>query len=156
MAVRQLVSKLGGESDKYQELLLNTSWRLSRVDPLLMGKVVKTFTENVYLPQFGVPETRKMIYTLLSAFTDLEQNTDILLRQKKKALLEDISITMGYLDTNFILRGLIEPALTTLQGEVLTELAENNLALSLHIEPFRRLLAIAVLERVAQKIGSRR
>ena len=156
MPVRQLVSKLGGDSTKHEELLLHTAWRLARVDPFLMGKTIKKYIENVCLPQFEDATIRKILDIILSAFTGHERNTDITLRQNKKALLADISTTMGDLDTNFIHRGLIEPALATLQGEVLTELAENNLALLLHVEPFRRLLSICVLEKISHLIISRR
>ncbi len=153
MEVRKIVSSLGGTSEKHEELLLRAAWSLLRVDPLLMGKVVRTYAENVCLPQFGITSTRKILSSLLAAFSGSTQSVNIALQKKKNTLLEDISNTMGYLDTNFIRRGLIEPALSTLEGKVLKELEENNLALSLHIESFRRLLGIYVLEKILQTIG---
>jgi len=63
---------------------------------------------------------------------------------------------MGYIDTNFIKRGLIEPALRSFRGGSLTTLEENNIELALNIEPFRRLLGIQILEVIERVIISGR
>jgi hypothetical protein len=154
MAARRLVTQLGGTDENLEEPLLRTAWRLTRVDPLLMGKVMQRFVSNVYLPQFGPSSTRKLFRTLLSTLAESTNENDI--QQKKTALLEATSDTMGYIDPNFIRRGLLEPALRAFNRKTITPLEENNIALALSIEPFRRLLGINVLERIEQVIATRR
>ncbi len=156
MATRKVVRQLGGTSETSEELLLRTAWRLLRVDPLLMGKVVLSYVVNVCLPQFGVGSTRTFIRTISSAFAHSVHDSDADLQRKKALLLEEVSDTMGYIDTNFIRRGLIEPALQVFQGRNLTMLNENNITLALSIEPFRRLLGIQILEIIGQVIAFRR
>ncbi len=121
-----------------------------------MGKVVRPYLVNVCLPQFGVGSTRTFIRNISSAFAHSVQDSDTDLHRKKALLLEEVSDTMGYIDTNFIRRGLIEPALQAFQGKSLTMLNENNIALALGIEPFRRLLGIQILEIIEQVIASGR
>jgi len=76
--------------------------------------------------------------------------------QKKNALLETTSDTMGSIDTNFIRRGLLDPALRLFQRKATTSIEENNIALALSIEPFRRLLGIRILEFISQSVATRR
>jgi hypothetical protein len=155
MDARKVVSQLGGTSEVPEELLMRTAWRLLRVDPFLMGKVVRLFTRNVCLPRLGLTSTRKFMHTLIAAFAEsLNDNDDLL--QKKALLLEKVSDTMGYIDTNFIKRGLIEPALRSFCGGSLNMLEENNIELALNIEPFRRLLGIQILEVIERVIISGR
>ncbi len=156
MDVRKVVSQLGGTSEVPEELLMRTAWRLLRVDPLLMGKVVRLFARNVCLPRLGIILTRKLIHTLIAAFAESLNDNDNDLLQKKVLLLEKVSDAMGYIDTNFIKRGLVEPALKSFRGGNLTMLEENNIELALNIEPFRRLLGIRVLEVIEQIIISGR
>ncbi len=156
MDARKVVSQLGGTSEVPEELLMRTAWRLLRADPLLMGKVVRLFARNVCLPQLGITLTRKLIGTLIAAFAESLNSNDADLLQKKTLLLEKVSDTMGYIDTNFIKRGLIEPALRSFRGGSLTTLEENNIELALNIEPFRRLLGIRILEGIEQVIISGR
>jgi hypothetical protein len=155
MDARKVVSQLGGTSEVLEELLMRTAWRLLRVDPFLMGKVVRLFTRNVCLPRLGFTSTRKFMHTLIAAFAEsLNDKEDLL--QKKALLLEKVSETMGYIDTNFIKRGLIEPALRSFCGGSLNMLEENNIELALNIEPFRRLLGIQILEVIERVIISGR
>jgi hypothetical protein len=154
MAARRVVSQLGGMDENLEEPLLRTAWRLTRVGPLLMGKVLLPFVLHVYLPQFGIGTTRKLLRTLLATLAECPNEID--LQQKKADLLNAISDTMGYVDSNFIRRGLLEPALRLLNYNTITPLEENNIALALSIEPFRRLLGIRVLESITQSISSRR
>src|SRR6266487_2047928 len=152
-ACRKLIKRLGGTSESLEDLLLRTVWCLLRVDPLLMGKVVSTYANKGCLPHLGIANTRKLLHVLVSTFAESVYD-DIALYSKKTLLLEEVSDTMGYLDTNFIKRGLIEPALQVFKGNNLKELSENNLALALNIEPFRRLLGIHILEAIEQTIVS--
>ncbi len=154
MAVRRLVMQLGGTDENLEEPLLRTAWRLLRVDPLLMGKVLQPFVSNVYLPQFGPSATRKLFRTLLSTLAESINEND--LQQKKTDLLEATSDTMGYVDLNFIRRGLLEPALRAFNRNTITPLEENNITLAFSIEPFRRLLGIRILESIEQSIATRR
>jgi hypothetical protein len=154
MASRRLVRQLGGADENLEEPLQRTTWRLLRVDPLLMGKVLRSFVSNVYLPQFGLKTTQALFHTLLSTLA--ESTTDSDLRRQELALLETISEAMGYIDTNFIRRGLLDPALRLFQGQTIKPLEENNISLALSIEPFRRLLGIKILEFIAQHIATRR
>ena len=150
MASRKIVGQLGGTSEVPGELLLKAAWRLLRVDPLLMGKVVWLYVHNVCVPQSGVVSTRKLLHNMIGAFAESSYGNDVDLPQKKSQLLEEVSSTMGYMDIHFIKRGLIEPALHSFRGESLTDLKENNITLALNIEPFRRLLGIRILEIIDQ------
>lgn len=154
MASRRLVTQLGGTDENLEELLLRTAWRLLRVDPLLMGKVLQRFVSDVYLPQFGPSATHTLFRTLLSTFAESASDNDM--QRYKTSLLEVTSDTMGDVDVNFIRRGLLEPALRVFSGKSIKTLEENNIALALSIEPFRRLLGITVLEHIAQSIATRR
>ena len=154
MAARRVVMQLGGMDENLEEPLLRTVWRLTRVDPLLMGKVLLPFLSHVYIPQYDIGATRKLLRTLLSTLAECASEND--LQQKKTELLSAISDTMGYIDPHFIRRGLLEPALRAFNNKTITPLEENNIALALSIEPFRRLLAIGVLESITQYISSRR
>ncbi len=154
MAARQLVTQLGGSDENLEDPLLRTAWRLMRVDPLLMGKVLQPFVSNAYLPQFGTSAVRKLFRTLLSTLAEALNEND--LQQKKTELMKSTSDTMGYVDPYFIRRGLLEPALRAFNRSTITPLEENNIALALSIEPFRRLLGIRVLESIEQSIVTRR
>jgi len=72
------------------------------------------------------------------------------------SLLEQVSNTMDYTDTQFIRRGLIVPALNSFRGRELATLEENNITLALSIEPFRRLLGMKILEIIEQVVVSGR
>lgn len=154
MSARQLVTQLGGTGENLEELIFRTAWRLLRVDPLLMGKVLQPFVSHAYLPQFGIGATRKLFRSLLSTLAEAENEYDM--QQRKTDLMKAISDTMGYVDLNFIRRGLLEPALHTFNRRGIEPIQENNLALALSIEPFRRLLAMRVLESIEQSITMRR
>ena len=154
MAARRLVTQLGGTSENLEELLTRTAWRLLRVDPLLMGRILQKFVREVYLPQFGVKVTQSLFRTLVSTLAESASDQEVL--QQKNALLETTSDTMGSIDTNFIRRGLLDPALRLFQRKATTSIEENNIALALSIEPFRRLLGIRILEYIAQSVATRR
>ena len=154
MAARQLVTQLGGTGENLEELLLRSAWRLLRGDPLLMGKVLLPFVSHAYLPQFGASATRKLFRNLFTALAEAANEND--LQQKKTDLMAVISDTMGYVDLNFIRRGLLEPALRASKRNSITPLEENNIGLALSIEPFRRLLGIRILESIEQVIFTRR
>jgi hypothetical protein len=154
MAARRLVTQLGGTSEHLEEPLTRTAWRLLRVDPLLMGRILQKFVREVYLPQFGVKGTQSLFRTLVSTLAESASDQEVL--QQKNALLETTSDTMGSIDTNFIRRGLLDPALRLFQRKATTSIEENNIALALSIEPFRRLLGIRILEYIAQSVATRR
>ena len=157
MAVRKIVSQLGGTSESLEELLLKTAWRLLSVDPLLMGKIVLLYARNVCLPQKGSILTRRIIQTIIASYGEsVSYGDNVSLQQKKALLLEDICSTMDYVDENFIKRGLIEPALQAFRGKELAQLKENNVVLALSIKPFRLLLGIQILETIVQILGSGR
>ncbi len=118
--------------------------------------VVRLFARNVCLRQLGITLTSKLLHTLIAAFAESRNDNDTDLQQRRAQFLEKVSDAMGYIDTNFIKRGLIEPALRSFRGGSLTMLEENNLELALNIEPFRRLLGIRVLEVIEQIIISGR
>ncbi len=148
-----LVRQLGGMDEDLVEPLLRTAWRLLRVDPLLMGKVLGRFVSEVYFPQFGTDATRKLFKMLLSMLTEATENNN--LSQQKSELIRVTSETMG-VDLNFIRRGLLEPALSIFNHRRIPSIQENNLALALSIEPFRRLLGMSILESIEQSLLSRR
>lgn len=154
MTARLLVTQLGGQDEHLEELILRTAWRLMRVDPLLMGKVLQLFVPKVYLPQFGSNATSKLFHALLSTMTETSNENDR--QQKKSDLMKATSDTMGYVDLNFIRRGLIDPAITAFNRKTIEPIQENNIALALRIEPFRRLLGISILEGIEQSIAARR
>src|SRR5258708_40210987 len=119
-----------------------------------MGRILKKFVREAYLPQFGVKVTQSLFRTLVSTLA--ESASDYEMQQQKNALLETTSDTMGSIDTNFIRRGLIDPALRLYQRKATTSIEENNIALALSIQPFRRLLRIRILEYIARSLVTRR
>ena len=153
MAARRLVTQLGGTDENLEESLTRAAWRLLRVDTLLMGKMLQKFVPTVYLPQFGVKVTQLLFRTLVSTLAGSASDHET--QQQKNALLETTSDTMG-IDVNFIRRGLLDPALRMFQRKSTTAMEENNIALALSIEPFRRLLGIKILEYLAQSVVTRR
>lgn len=153
-ATRRLVGQLGGMDEHLEEPMLQTAWKLLRIDPLLMGKVLQRFVTDVYYPQFGISATRELFKMLLSMLTEATDSNNLF--QRKSTLMGEISDTMGYVDLNFVRRGLLEPALSIFNRKAIPSIQENNLALALSIEPFRRLLGINILERIEQSIFIRR
>ena len=119
-----------------------------------MGRVLQPFVFKAYLPQFKIMTTRKLFRSLLYTLAEVSNEYDM--QQKKTGLMKEISDTMGYVDLNFIRRGLLEPALHAFNRRTIEPIQENNLALALSIEPFRRLLAMSVLESIEQSITMRR
>jgi len=98
MDARKVVSQLGGTSEVPEELLMRTAWRLLRVDPLLMGKVVRLFARNVCLRQLGITLTSKLLHTLIAAFAESRNDNDTDLQQRRAQFLEKVSDAMGYID----------------------------------------------------------
>ena len=127
---------------------------LTGVDPLLMGTELQPFVFNAYLPQFKIGATRKLFRSLLYTLAEVSNEYDV--QRKKSDLMKEISDTMGYVDLNFIRRGLLEPALRAFNRRIIEPIQEDNLALALSIEPFRRLLAMSILESIEQSIALRR
>jgi hypothetical protein len=154
MAARRLVMQLGGMDENLDEPLLRTVWRLLRIDPLLMGKVLHMYVSNVYLPQYGTNATETLFRNLITTLAEAVNEQDI--QRQEDALLLTISETMGYVDINFIRRGLLEPALQVFQKKHVKHLAENNIALALSVEPFRRLLSIRILKFIVRQVTTGR
>ena len=127
------------------------TWKLLRVSPLLIGLVVKQWVSEEGIPNWGVNQCRALVQQLIYNLAEAESSDE--LRRKLIALEQDVAATMD-VDLRFIERSLIQPACYLLKeaGFVLRHLDQDNLAIAMNVEPFRRLLGIKLFELILQNI----
>ncbi len=133
------------------EALTSITWKLLRVSPLLIGLVVKQWAGQEVTLKWGVKQSRALIQQLIYNLAEAEGRDAL---QKKMAALEqDVVTTMG-VDPRFIERSLIRPAFDLLEDPPmpLNRLDQDNLAIAMNVEPFRRLLGIKLFEHILQSI----
>lgn len=136
------------------EQLLGAIWQLCRISPLLMGKVLQRWIEDVGIPQGGTCMAQALVRFLLYKVVDAE--TDKALLQAKKTLQENVAETMSR-DPFFIEKALIQRALSAFQGQPVSSIDDNNIAVAIsNWEPFRRLLSVRILELINQTLNIRR
>ncbi len=136
------------------EQLLSVVWQLLRFSPLLMGKVIQRWVEDVGIPQVGTHMAQTLVRILLYGVAGAE--TSEALRQEKMTLQGQVAATMG-VDSAFIEKELMQQAFVVFQGRPVSPIHENNIAMAINeTEPFRQLLSIRILELIDQTLSSRR
>lgn len=131
--------------------LTSIAWKLLRVSPLLIGLVLKQWVTDECIPQWGKEQTRALVQQLIYNLADAESSAE--LRTKVVALEQDVATTMD-VDPRFA-QSLIQRACAWLKDtqQALKRLDQDNLAIAMNIEPFRRLLGIKLFEVIIQSIG---
>lgn len=155
MPIGQIIAPLlpeeGGENP--QEFLPAIAWKLLRVSPLLMGLLVKRWAVEEGIPHWGVSSVRALLHHLRDDMAAVEASS--LPRYSDQArLLEQVAVTLRA-DPAFVERALIGRALSLFQGQAISRLDQENLAVAMNVEPFRRLLGVRVFAVIDAMIGER-
>ncbi len=146
-----LLPEDGGETP--QEFLPALAWKLLRVSPLLMGLIVKRWALEEGVPRWGAHNVRALLHQLRDDMA--EATSSLHVYSDRARLLEQVAATMS-VDPAFIERALIGRALSLFQGQEVSRLDQENLAVAMNVEPFRRLLGVRVLAVIDDMIGERR
>ncbi len=153
--IRQVIGPLlpedGGETP--QEFLPTLAWKLLRVNPLLMGLIVKRWAMEEGISRWGASNVRALLHQL--RYDMAEATSSFHLHSDRARLLEQVAVTMS-VDPTFVERALIGRALSLFQGQATSHLDQENLAVAMNVEPFRRLLGVRVLEVIEDLLGERR
>ncbi len=132
------------------DIILRIASPLLKVDPLLMGKIVKMWAENVCIPQWGTHNAYRLISYLLYELAESDGSNAFI--RKKDDLLKKIAWTMS-VHPDFVKGGLIERALQAFQGQPIQAFDEDNITTALkRVGEFRTLLGICVLELINEAI----
>ncbi len=149
--IAPLLPEDGGQNP--QEFLPALAWKLLRVSPLLMGLVVKRWVGEEGIPRWGASNVRALLHQLRDDMA--EATSSFHLPGDRARLLDQVAVTMS-VDPAFVERALIKRALSLFQGQATSHLDQENLAVAMNIEPFRRLLGVRVLEVIEDLFGERR
>jgi len=133
------------------EQLLHIVLRFLRVSPLLMGKMIQSWVKDIGIPQWGIQQAQALVRFLIFRIANVE--SDEALQQQKISLQDDAAVAI---DPLFIEKGLLQRAIAAFQGQTISTLEANNLATAMHIDSFRKLLSIRVLEQINQTVATRR
>ena len=115
------------------------SWRLLKVDPRLLFKVIKKWISQ----QQDTADARQVVKNIRHQFA--EANNEDAYAAKKKALISDSAKEWG-VDEFFITNGIVSRAVASADLTHLTRRDEMNIALAISSETLRRLLAISLLK----------
>lgn len=116
---------------------------LMRVDPHLNARVCGVWLREFSVKKYTLVETRQMCTKLCQAIAETTGPLDA----QAARLLQEAATTMNC-DDQFVKRGLLEKAVAGFQGHHLTPSDRSNIALALSVVPFRRLLALRLLQAV--------
>lgn len=141
---RRVLRLLAPESMGETTLRIQSAARLlMRVDPHLTAKVLGVWLREFSVEKYTLTQTRLMCIQLCQA---LAETTGALDRQAAY-LLQESATTMSC-DDQFVKRGLLEKAVAGFKGQHLMTSDRSNIALALSVMPFRRLLALRLLQEV--------
>ena len=90
-------------------------WKLSRVNPILMARVLQSWVENVCIPQWDKPLSKVLIQNLLYGIAEVHDKVSH--TKKENDLLQEIATTVMKVDTNFIKKALLARAISSIQGQ---------------------------------------
>lgn len=130
------------------------AWKLLRVSPLLMGRIVNQWIHEVGVPQWGPRNVSVLLKQLIYELAEAESSSQEL--DRKITLLEEHVAGTMKVDSAFVEKALIQRAVALFQGQPIRHLDQENLAVAMNVEPFRRLLGIKVLEAIDHMIEVRR
>jgi hypothetical protein len=115
------------------------SWRLLKVDPRLLFKVIKKWISQ----QQDTTDARQIVKNIRHQFA--EANNEDAYAAKMSALISDSAREWG-VDEFFITNGIVSRAVASTDLNPLTRRDEMNIALAISSETLRRLLAISLLK----------
>jgi len=143
-----IIETLSRDTPDLDRPLLAAIPRLMRIDPLLMGRVVRAWLDDTLVGEADKIEAVKTINVLRRRVTDLSDTApESRLLQAQKDSLNRASEDR-HVDPNFIERGIVEPALHTLKGAPLKAIDAANLNAALASAPFRNYLGVRVLSEI--------
>jgi len=155
-----IIIRLGGNPTEtgWGEVLTSTAWKLLRVRPLLMGRVIQQWIEGICIPQWGTQQAQVLIRILLFEVAGVTSNRNEALHRQKEALEKEVAEMMADegVDSAFVEKALIQRAISILQGQAISATDEHNIAAILKVASFRRLLSMRILEKISQNITDRR
>jgi hypothetical protein len=134
-----------------QPLWTTIRW-LMRVDPLLMGRVVRSWFRDVDSSARGQSAAAAQIQALQRQLVHLPANAsekDLRIRQEE---ILDQAATVMQVDSGFLESGIVRRAVETLTGGSLSSLDTTNLDVALAVAPLREYLALRVLGEVARRL----
>ncbi len=120
-------------------------WKLSRVSPILMAKVLQPWVDNVCIPQWGIQLSIGLIKQLPYKIAEVHDKASLI--KRKAELHEDTAIVMK-VHTNFVKKALLERAISFIRGQQISSIDRDNLAVAMNIQPFRNLLSIHLIEHM--------
>jgi len=152
---QSIITQLGGDPVKTEwlEVLTNAVWKLLRVSPLLMGRVIQLWIDEICIPQGGMRDTGTLLNLLLFGVAGVTTNEALL--RKIESMKAEVAKNKD-VDSAFVEKALIQRAISILQGQVVSVADEHNIAAVLNEGAFRRLLSVRILEKITQNIVIRR
>lgn len=116
---------------------------LMRVDPSLTARIFGVWLREFSVEKYTLVQTRRICTQLCQALAETTGPLDV----QAARLLQEAAMTMGC-DDHFVKRGLLEKAVAGFGGQHLTPSDLSNITLALAVVPFRRLLALRLLQVV--------
>jgi hypothetical protein len=151
--VQQLIEPLLRTSDEqdFLDALSSVVWKVLRVNPLLIGLALQQWVSEEGITTWGTQQSRALVQHLMYNIAEAQSSDD--LQRNIATLEEDVARTME-IDPIFIERSLIQRAYDLLQepSVALRRLDQDNLAIAMNVEPFRRLLGIKLIDHILQNI----
>ena len=124
-----------------EHAMLQAFWRLLRLDPVLMGRVARTFSRTRELPS--------VIRTMQHQLAELPPgSTSFDIAGREEDLLREVSTQVGR-DPGFLDRGIVHRVLQGLDYSGLGTVDRNNAEVALNIAPFREYLGLKILSSLA-------
>jgi hypothetical protein len=122
--------------------LSQASWKLLKVDPRLLFKVLKSWVDQ----ESNLAEAKKIVSQIRLQIAESKDEVEFNTRQTTQ-LAE--SAKEWNVDTNFIKVGVIDRAIQSAQGGQVSRRDEMNIALAISSETLRRLLAVSLIKLIA-------
>src|SRR5262249_30263847 len=140
------------EHTRISPLMVALALDLMRVDPLLMGRVVRCYMQEHHQKKHGDKAARTFLQQMTFDVAELRAGASRqLLREYRTALVHDCAAAMRIKDN--VVRELLNSGVSAFNGTTLEPAQRANLDLAIDmVVPFRRALALAVLDAVAHEV----
>ena len=140
------------EHTRIGSLMVALALELMRIDPLLMGRVVRCYMQEHHQKKHGDKAARTFLQQMTFDIAELPPGASRqLLRDYRTSLAKDCAVSMRLNDP--VVRELLRHGVSAFNGAQLEPAQEANLTVAIDmVVPFRRALALAVLEAVAQSM----
>jgi hypothetical protein len=140
------------EHTRISSLMVALALELIRVDPLLMGRVVRCYMHEHHQKKHGDKAAKTFLQQMTFDIAELRAGASRqLLREYRSTLAHDCAAAMRVKDN--VVRELLNHGVSAFNGNTLEPAQRANLDLAIDmVVPFRRALALAVLDAVAHTI----